>query len=272
MQLRTGLVAVVTGAASGIGAALGGTLARRGLKVALLDQHADRLQAEAARLADTGATVHAEVVDVSDAAALAAAAASTARILGPAAVVIANAGVATYGTFGEVPVAHFDRVLQVNLHGVIHTTRAYWAQLQAQPAAHLVTISSVFGLVAPPGQAAYAAAKFGVRGFTEAVRHEAEGTSLRVSVVHPGGIRTRIAEHATYDTARYSATEREEKVARFATLARTSPEAAAARILRGIERDEPRILVGPDATVIAWLQRLAPLAYWRIMRRVVGDL
>jgi short-subunit dehydrogenase len=272
MELRTGDVAVVTGAASGIGEALASRLAERGLRVAMLDVHAERLLAHAERLTAQGATVRAMVVDVGDREALTAAAAESARTLGSAALVVANAGVATYGTFGEVPEAHFDRVLRVNLHGVIHTTRAFWPQLLAAPRAHLVTISSVFGLVAPPGQAAYAAAKFGVRGFTEALRHEADGTALRVSVVHPGGIRTRIAEHATYDTTRFTPAQRAEKVARFAQLARTTPEGAARRILRGIERDEPRILVGPDARIIAWLQRLSPLGYWRILRTLTGEL
>lgn len=271
MQVRDGMVAVVTGAASGIGEALSRQLAARGLRVALLDVAADRLAALNAELAATGATVHPIVVDVRDRAALESAAATAAQRLGPAQLLIANAGVATHGTFGEVPVAHFDQVLEVNLHGVIHTVRAWWPQLVAQRAAHLVTISSVFGLVAPAGQAAYAAAKFGVRGFTEALRHEAEGTGLRVSVVHPGGIRTRIAEHATFDASRVTAADREAVLARFRRLARTTPAAAAMRILQGIERDEARILVGRDATLLAWLQRIAPVHYWRTLRRILGE-
>lgn len=271
MQVREGMVAVVTGAASGIGEALSRQLAARRVRVALLDVAADRLAALNAELAAAGARVHPIVVDVGDRAALEAAAATAAQHLGPAQLLIANAGVATHGTFGEVPVAHFDRVLEVNLHGVIHTVRAWWPQLVAQPAAHVVTISSVFGLVAPAGQAAYAAAKFGVRGFTEALRHEAEGTGLRVSVVHPGGIRTRIAEHATFDMSRVTAADREALVARFRRLARTTPGAAATRILRGIERDEARILVGPDATLLAWLQRIAPVRYWWTLRRLLDE-
>lgn len=269
MQLGREQVAVVTGAASGIGEALTTALAARGLRVALLDIDAERLARHAATLAAQGARVHAMPCDVGDREAVQRAADEVAAVLGPASLVIANAGIGTYGRFHEVPEAHFDAVLRVNLHGVIHTVRAWWPQLVAQPAAHLVTISSVFGLVAPAGQTAYATAKFGVRGFTEALRHEAEGTAVRVSVVHPGGIRTRIAEQAIFDTTRFSMAEREARVAQFAQLARTTPAAAAARILRGVERDERRILVGPDATVIAWLQRLFPVTYWGFMRRML---
>lgn len=272
MQLERNQVAVITGAASGIGEALSARLAARGLHVALLDADAPRLEAHATALRAQGARVHPVVVDVGDRDAVHAAADETARTLGPAALVVANAGVGTYGTFAEVPESLFDWVLRVNLHGVVHTARAWWPQLVAQPAAHLVTISSVFGLVAPAGQTAYAAAKFGVRGFTEALRHEVAGSALRVSVVHPGGIRTRIAERARYDETRFTAAEREAKVAQFAQLARTTPADAARRIERGIERDEPRILVGPDAPVIAWLQRLLPVSYWNIMRRALGEL
>lgn len=267
MHLERDQVAVITGAASGIGEALSSALAARGLRVALLDIDAPRLTRHAATLEAQGARVHAIPCDVGDRDAVERAADVTAATLGPASLVIANAGIGTYGRFHEVPVSHFDAVLRVNLHGVIHTVRAWWPQLVARPAAHLVTISSVFGLVAPAGQTAYAAAKFGVRGFTEALRHEADGTAVRVSVVHPGGIRTRIAEQATFDPTRFTAAEREAKVAQFARLARTTPTTAAARILRGIERDERRILIGPDAAIIAWLQRLFPVTYWRFMRR-----
>jgi NAD(P)-dependent dehydrogenase (short-subunit alcohol dehydrogenase family) len=196
---------------------------------------------------------------------------ASAKAMGPAQVVIANAGVATLGSFAELPESLFDWVLRVNLHGVVHTARAFWPQLAGASSSHFVAISSVFGLVAPANQSAYATAKFGVRGFAEALRHETAGTGLRVSVVHPGGVRTRIAEHARFDDRRFSTADRDAKVVQFAQLARTTPAQAAARIVRGIERDESRILVGPDATVMVWLQRLLPVSYWRVLRRLLGE-
>ena len=135
--------------------------------------------------------------------------------------------------------------------------------------AHIVNISSLFGFIAPAGQAAYCTAKFGVRGFTEVLRHELEDTKVSVSCVHPGGIRTAIVEHARCSAA-VDPAEMTETAKRFAAVARTSPGQAAARILRGVERGEKRIVVGPDAKVLDWLQRLAPLGYWFLLRLFLG--
>jgi short-subunit dehydrogenase len=124
--------------------------------------------------------------------------------------------------------------------------------------------------VAPAGQVAYAASKFAVRGFTEALRHELRGSSVSVSCVHPGGIRTPIARHSRLG-AGTPATRREENIARFERLARTPPETAAARILRGVERRAPRILIGVDAYQIDFLQRLRPASYWKSLARKLED-
>lgn len=268
MRLVPGTICVVTGAAHGIGRALATQLAARGAILALADRDAAALAEVSAALSARGATVVARPIDVASRDAVHAFAARIAEQLGPAELVVANAGVGTYGTFEEVTEARFDEVLAVNLHGVIHTVRAFLPHLRRRPVGHVVTISSVFGLVAPAGQVAYATSKFGVRGFSEALRHELEGSPVRVSVVHPGGVRTAIAEHASWDAERWTEAERRERIARFLALTRTSPEDAAATILRGVEADAPRILVGPDAPVLAWLARLAPVRYWRVLRRV----
>jgi short-subunit dehydrogenase len=146
--------------------------------------------------------------------------------------------------------------------------RYFLPMLKQEKRAHIVNLSSVFGLMAPAGQIPYAASKFAVRGFTEALRHELEGTSVRVSCVHPGGIRTPIARHSRLG-AGASTARREQNVARFKRLAQTSPEAAAARILRGVERREPRILIGKDAYQIDFLQRLRPASYWKTLSKTI---
>src|SRR5947209_19258386 len=147
--------------------------------------------------------------------------------------------------------------MNVNCWCVIYGVKYFLPMLKREPRAHIVNLSSVFGLVAPPGQAAYAASKFAVRGFTEALRHELEGSRVGVSCVHPGGIRTSIARHARLGE-RTPPERQKESVARFERLARTPPEAAAARILRGVAQDESRILIGLDAYQIDVLQRLRP--------------
>jgi short-subunit dehydrogenase len=126
-------------------------------------------------------------------------------------------------------------------------------------------------MIAPAGQCAYAASKFAVRGFTEALRHELEGGNVSVSCVHPGGIRTQIARRARIG-AGVTTTGHHEKAAQFEKLLRTSPEAAAARILRGVERREPRILIGADAYQVDILQRLRPATYWKTLSRRLEKL
>jgi NAD(P)-dependent dehydrogenase (short-subunit alcohol dehydrogenase family) len=160
----------------------------------------------------------------------------------------------------------------INFWGVVYGVKYFLPVLKKQPRAHIVNISSVFGMVAPVGQTAYCASKFAVRGFTEALRHEQEmeGSTVGVSCVHPGGIRTPIARRARLG-ANASAASRDEAVARFDRLTPTMPDAAAARILLGVERREPRILIGRDARQIDILQRLRPATYWKTLQKRVKE-
>jgi short-subunit dehydrogenase len=141
--------------------------------------------------------------------------------------------------------------------------------LKAHPGAHLVNVSSIFGIFAPPGQAAYAASKFAVRGFTESVRHELAADGVGVTVVHPGGIRTRIAETARTGSG-VSAAEIAEGKKQFAKLLRIPPEKAAALIVGAIEKRRPRLLIGASAKVPDVLVRLRPGTYWRLIARRAG--
>jgi len=154
--------------------------------------------------------------------------------------------------------------MNINFWGTVYGTNYFLPILKREKRAHIVNLSSVFGIIAPAGQAPYAASKFAVRGFTEALRHELEGSNVGVSCVHPGGIKTPIARRSRIG-AGASASKREENIERFERLARTPPEKAAERILRGVERGEPRILIGTDAYQIDILQRLRPASYWKTL-------
>jgi short-subunit dehydrogenase len=158
--------------------------------------------------------------------------------------------------------------MSVNFWGTVYGVKHFLPLLKRQPQSHIVCVSSIFGIIAPPGQAAYCASKFAVRGFAEALRHELEGTNVQVSTVHPGGVRTGIARSARIGAgADPSKGERERR--RFERLAITSPQQAAERIMRGMLRGEPRILVGRDASQIDRIQRLLPTRYWRLLRALV---
>lgn len=267
LDLRLSL-AVVTGAGSGIGAALALALARRGSTLALTDVDADSLQATLVRVRSAGAKASGHVLDLAEP--------QSARLLrqavleahGRASVLVNNAGVALGGTFAEVDAGDFDWLMRVNFEAPVRLTREFLPVLAAEPVAQLVNVSSIFGLIAPPRQTAYCASKFALRGFSESLRHELEmaGSTTGVTLVHPGGVRTAIAERARLPDAA-DEQERERYRRTWKALLALSPDEAAARIVRAIERREARVLIGRDAAQAAWLQRLAPVRYWSWVRR-----
>jgi NAD(P)-dependent dehydrogenase (short-subunit alcohol dehydrogenase family) len=267
--LRDG-VAVVTGAGSGIGRALARQLAMAGSALAIADIDEAGLQQTAASLSEKGFKVTTHVVDVSDESAMQGFAQDVAARHGRVTLLINNAGVALLGWFEEISMGDLRWLMGVNFWGVVYGVKYFLPLLKKEQRAHIVNISSVFGIVAPAGQSAYSASKFAVRGFTEALRHELEGTSVFVSCVHPGGIRTPIARRARLG-ANTQPASRDEAVARFDRLTPTMPDAAAARILQGVERREPRILIGRDARQADILQRLRPGTYWRTLARRVQE-
>ncbi len=263
-------VAVVTGAASGIGRALAQQLAAAGSALALADVDEAGLQQTAQSLAKNSALVTTHVVDVAKEESVKAFAADVHARHGRVTLLINNAGVALHGDFEEVSLDDFRWLMDINFWGTVYGVKYFLPLLKREPRAHIVNLSSVFGIIAPAGQAAYAASKFAVRGFTESLRHELEGSHVGVSCVHPGGIRTPIARRARLGAATPAA-RREESIARFERLARTPPEKAAAVILRGVERRELRILIGVDAYQIDFLQRLRPSTYWKTLARKLED-
>ncbi|HEV3469628.1 MAG TPA: SDR family NAD(P)-dependent oxidoreductase [Pyrinomonadaceae bacterium] len=261
-------MAVLTGAAGGIGGALARRLAAEGAALALADLDGAALARVARGLAEEGCEVSAHEVDVSEAGRVGEFAREVERRHGRADVLINNAGVALIGDVEEVSLADIEWVMGVNFRGVVHGVKHFLPLLRRQPRSYLVNVSSIFGVVAPPGHAAYCASKFAVRGFTEALRHELEGTGVRVSCVHPGGVRTGIARAARAGSDAAPG-KREREAERFERLAVTTPERAAERIVAGMLRGEPRILVGRDASQIDLIQRLLPSRYWRVLEPIV---
>jgi short-subunit dehydrogenase len=177
--------------------------------------------------------------------------------------------VALGGRFDQVTLDEFDWVMAVNFRSVVRLTHALLPVLKGHPGAHLVNVSSVFGIVAPAGQAAYSASKFAVRGFSEALRHELAENGVGVTVVHPGGIKTRIAESARIGSG-VSVEEYEQGRRQFAKLLTMPPDTAAAMIVEAIEKRRPRLLIGWSATVPDVLARLLPGAYWKVIARRAG--
>jgi NAD(P)-dependent dehydrogenase (short-subunit alcohol dehydrogenase family) len=268
--LRTG-VAVVTGAGSGIGRALAQQLAALGSALALADIDQAGLMETVRSLEKKSALVTTHVLDVADEEGMRSFAEEVGKKHDRLTLLINNAGVALEGTFEEISLEDFRWLMNINFWGTVYGVKYFLPILKREERSHIVDLSSVFGLIAPPGQPAYSASKFAVRGFTECLRHELAGTSVRVACVHPGGIRTAIARRARIG-AEVRRTGREQDVARFERLFKTSPERAASRILRGVERSEPRILIGRDAYQIDILQRLRPGSYWKTLSRKLQDI
>ena len=259
MRDYSGRTAVITGAGSGIGRALALELAARGAVLALSDVDADAAERTAEQCRASGATARSWRVDVADRDAVLAHAQDVVDAFGAVHLVVNNAGVALHGLVRELEHDDLRWLMGVNFWGVVHGTQAFLPHLVRSGDGQLANVSSVFGLIAVPRQAAYNAAKFAVRGFTEALQQEVrlEGLPVAVSCIHPGGIRTAIARSARVTAS----TDRAELERAFEGLARTSPEQAARTIVRGLERDRARILVGPDAWVLAALPRLLGARY-----------
>jgi short-subunit dehydrogenase len=273
MTAIRGSAAAVTGSASGIGRALALELAARGCDLALADRDEAGLQTVAAEINRTHSqkvTVHR--VDVSEPQQIADFAQAATSAHPGLNIVVNNAGVALLGQFNEIDQAQMDWLMNINFWGVVHATRAFLPHLARQREAHIVNLSSIFGIIAPPGQTAYAAAKFAVRGFSESLRHELQmaASPIRLSVVHPGGVSTNIVRNSRAGTGVTDNERRAQLIERFDAAAKTTPAAAALRIIRGIEKNQPRILIGNDASFMDLLQRFRPATYWAVLARRIA--
>ncbi|GIH18561.1 short-chain dehydrogenase [Rugosimonospora africana] len=262
---------MITGAASGIGRSLARRLSRLGSPVAIADQDEAGLAKTAASLSGTVLT---RVLDVRDAADVTRFAGEVREWMpAPLAAVFNNAGVALTSTVLDAVPEDDDWLHETNFHGVVNGTRAFLPILVAQDAGAIVNTSSVFGLLGMPYQSAYCAAKFAVRGFTDALRQELRGTGVRAITVHPGGITTNIARNARMrkDPQGLGRT-REQMAAQFEAATLTSPDRAAAIIHHGVERGKARILVGPDAYVFDALARITPTHYYSLISGLQSTL
>jgi NAD(P)-dependent dehydrogenase (short-subunit alcohol dehydrogenase family) len=263
-------VAVITGAGSGMGRSLAQQLAGMGASLAISDVDEKGLAETVALLGSPKGKVTQHIVNVADEGRVKAFADEVAAQHGRATVLFNNAGVALLGNFDELSIEDIHWLMDINFWGVIYGVFYFMPLLKKERRAHIVNTSSVFGLVGVVGQTAYCASKFAVRGFTESLRHELEGTNIFVTSVHPGGIKTAIAKRAR-PGARAAANLYKDSVSRFDRVAITTAEDAAARILKGVEKYEPRVLIGSDCRQVDILQRLRPAGYWKQLAKRIED-
>jgi short-subunit dehydrogenase len=270
MTFSSKSVAVITGAASGIGRALAVRVAREGIaRIAISDVNGEGLTETAKLVEATGVPVSMHVFDVSDRAAVVKFADDVVSKYGRVTHLINNAGVGVIGTFEQLSIDDFEWLMGINFWGVIYCTKAFLPTLLAQESSHIVNVSSVFGLIAPAEQTAYTSSKFAVRGFTESLRHELAETNVSVACVHPGGIKTNIARNSKIGS-NTPPDWKEQGSKFFDKVARTSPEEAAEVIVRGIKERNPRILIGSDARAISLFSRLCPKSYLRVIEKLAG--
>jgi NADP-dependent 3-hydroxy acid dehydrogenase YdfG len=264
-----GKVAVVTGAGSGIGQALAIELGRAGAKLAISDVDTDGLAATEERLTAIGAPVKTDRLDVTEREAFELYAAAVKEHYGAVNQIYNNAGISFMGSIEASQFKDIERVMDVDYWGVVNGTKVFLPHLIASGDGHIVNISSVFGLLAVPGQGAYNAAKFAVRGFTEALRQEmlVAGHPVKVTCVHPGGIKTAIARNS----AAVEGVDQAELAKFFdKKLASTSAQKAARAILDGVRRNKARVLVGNDAKALDLLARVTGSGYQRVVATVTS--
>ncbi len=255
MRILKDKIAVVTGAGSGIGRALAQALAAEGSRLALADKNPAGLKQTLALTKGAGAKIF--NLDVSRRKDVELFAKKVEKTIGPADIVVNNAGVNSFGLVADTSYGTLEWMINVNLWGVIHMTKAFLPQLLKRPESSLVNLSSALGLVGFYGQAAYSASKFAVRGFSESLRQELKGSSLTVTLVYPGGVKTGIHK-ASRNEYRLSPGEMEQGRKEMEAGLKSTPQQAAQAIIRGIQRKSARVLVGPDAKVIDLLSRWTP--------------
>ncbi|NUO03474.1 MAG: SDR family oxidoreductase [Saprospiraceae bacterium] len=257
-------VVVITGAGSGMGRELALQLSALGANVALNDWNAEMLAQTLKAVEAASGKGMAVAFDVGDREAVTSFAEAVVAQYGQVDVVVNNAGIAMERrSIANTPMEEFERVVRVNLWGVIYGTLAFLPHLKTRPEAAVVNISSIFGIIGYGGQGAYSTTKFGVRGFTETLRQELHGTSVTVTCVHPGGVKTGIIRNIPGEPS----AAKDKFASNFEKIARTTAADAATTIIRGIQNKRPRVLIGNDARLMDAVARLFPTFYERILLR-----
>lgn len=270
MPINNKSVVVVTGAASGIGRAVAVRIAHEAIEgLAISDVDEAGLDGTRQMLENFGVSVSAHVVDVSKLEEVSGFADAVIREHGRVTHLINNAGVGLLGRFDHLSIEDFEWLIGINFWGVVYGCKVFLPFLLEEPNAHIVNISSVFGLIAPEEQTAYCASKFAVRGFTESLRHELAGTNVSVTCVHPGGVKTNIVRNSRIG-ANTPEEWKDQGTKLFDRIAKTTPEQAAEDIVKAIVNREPRLLIGRDARAISLISRLFPSGYLRIIERLNG--
>lgn len=268
MKDFTGRIAAITGAGSGIGRALAENLARAGAHLALSDVDDAGLAETVAFCEGRGVKVTSQHVDVADRAAVEAWAAQVADEHSRVNLIFNNAGVALGSPVESMTYDDFEWVMDIDFWGVVHGTKAFLPHLKDSGDGHVVNVSSIFGLFSVPSQSAYNSAKFAVRGFTDALRMELEIERCGVSAttVHPGGIKTNIARRARIDDTLAATTGGADQArSDFEKVLTTSPDKAARQILKAVQRNRRRALIGPDAKALDLVTRLPAGVYQRVL-------
>lgn len=270
MTLTKNSVAVITGASSGIGRALGLRFAEEKIAgIAIADFNETGLEETFSMVEKTGVPVSKHLIDVSKLAQVQQLADEVVSKHGRATHLVNNAGVALVGSFEQISLEDFEWLMNINFWGVVYGCNVFLPILLKEDSAHIVNVSSVFGLLAPPEQTAYCSAKFAVRGFTESLRHELEDTNVRVSCVHPGGIKTNIVRNSRVGE-KAPEEYKTQGVKFFDKVAQTTPETAADVIIKGIKTENSRILIGKDAVVMSHISRLFPKKYLKVFEKLAG--
>jgi len=262
--------AIITGAAGGIGRGIAISLAKRGCHLALVDVDAQGLEETLSLVNGSGVRVSTHVTDLAHRPSIEHLRVQFMDNHKGLDMLVNNAGIAAGGDFMDVREDVFDRVMEINFHAVVRMTRTFLPLLKNSTEARIVNISSVFGIIAPAGQTAYAASKFAVRGFSNALRHELRGTNVGVTVVHPGGVATSIARNSI-PSDKFSEAEVRKRVAVMEKHLKMDPGKAGEIIVSGVAKNRSRIIVGSDARFLTLMERLFPVSYWGLINRRSGS-